>query len=82
MTMRCNEPGWEAVAVPDGRRGLWFRRDPQTGKMEICAGREGDDAHVVLTVGECLTAETVTSLEECLLTLQFAAELVGTRDPV
>ena len=29
-----------------GRRGLWFKETENT--IELCSGREGDDAHVVL----------------------------------
>lgn len=81
MTMRCNEPGWEAISVPDGRRGLWLRFNLPTGKLEVCAGREGDDAYVVLSVGKRLTQKKLTSLIDCLLTLQFSAELAETREP-
>ena len=44
----------------DGRRGIWWRRTP--GTIEVCAGREGDDWHVKLSVGDVLTERTIESL--------------------
>lgn len=44
--MRCNGPGWIELACPDGRRGLWARVTDKG--IELCAGREGDDAYVSL----------------------------------
>ena len=46
--LRCNEEGWTEILVPDstGRRGLWVRQTLTT--IELCAGREGDDAYVRL----------------------------------
>jgi len=51
-TYRCKEPGWKLAAMndPSGRRGIWFRRAGD-GKLEICAGRGGDDRYVALDPG-------------------------------
>ena len=47
MIRRC-EPGWLQLLPFDeaGRRSLWIR--VSSDKVELCAGREGDDAYVVL----------------------------------
>lgn len=46
--MRASEDGWQEVVMrdPSGRRGLWMRVTGTT--VELCAGREGDDAYVKL----------------------------------
>lgn len=70
--MRCNEPGWVLCAMNDEshRRGVWMRttQDPVTKfitKLEVCAGREGDDWYVSLEPGE-VTVRQLYNLEECL----------------
>jgi len=77
--MKCNEPGFEAVAVPDGRRGLWMRTKRndanEVTEIELAAGREGDDAGVVLREGATITSTTLRLVEECLSYLRFGAEL-------
>jgi len=50
--MRCTQPGWIEVCKPDGRRGLWVRTS--AGSVELCAGREGDDAYVQMRPGRDL----------------------------
>lgn len=47
------------------RRGIWFRRTSD-GSLEIRAGREGDDEHVVLRSTE-VAPETIEAIENCLL---------------
>lgn len=51
---RLDEPGWVQIGLmcASGRRSLWWRvtEDPDTkdgppAAMELCAGREGDDAY-------------------------------------
>ena len=56
--MRLHEAGWILLCMHDpvGRRGIWARTAPATGegatyvpaRLELCAGREGDDVYVVL----------------------------------
>jgi len=54
MSMRFQEPGWIQLGSskdPSGRRQLWVRF--QEDSIELCSGREGDDAYVKLsTAGE------------------------------
>ncbi len=70
--MRCSEPGWRLVAMndPAGRRGVWIR-ETATRKgaplaLEVCGGREGDDAYVRLAAGDTLDAAALRALAECL----------------
>ncbi len=44
--MRCEEDGWRRVGIycTAHRRALWVRFGDAA--VELCAGREGDDAHV------------------------------------
>lgn len=78
--MRAYEPGWFCVANHDttGRRGLWARpsdeqrkplplgEEKETAMMELCAGREGDDASVLLQKGQSVTKRTLLDLEDVL----------------
>jgi hypothetical protein len=43
---RIREPGWQRVGSLDkpGRRSIWVRFGDH--RIEICAGREGDDAYI------------------------------------
>lgn len=67
------EDGWMRIGALDavGRRSLWYRRlppyDGETRVMtvELCAGREGDDAHVLITRDD-LPAETLSALVDVL----------------
>lgn len=48
---RHGQIGWGLLAMHDkvGRRGLWWRRQVEAGEVsaiELCSGREGDDAEV------------------------------------
>jgi hypothetical protein len=48
-SMRCQEPGWRRIGRIDApeRRSLWIRESRDV--IELCAGREGDDAYVRIT---------------------------------
>jgi len=66
---RCNEPGWCLVALPDGRRGLWYRETREKGHLvglELCAGRAGDDHYVDVRLYETLTHSTLDTLAHAL----------------
>ncbi len=93
MTLRKDEPGWEEIGLFDhaGRRGLWLRRQPPmpentlrvdapiVEQIEVCAGREGDDDYVKLTVGDTLTTHQLAALEGVFTTVQWALELDDVR---
>lgn len=66
MLNRAFKPGWEMVADndPAGRRGIWMRRTG--GILEVCAGREGDDAYFLIEPGMTVTPETVEKLYDAL----------------
>ena len=63
---------------PTGRRGIWYRTEttpmptpdgstyPAVTKVEIVAGREGDDEEVTMRVGDTITLEMLHRLEGCL----------------
>lgn len=65
--MRASQPGWQCASMhdPAGRRGIWFRRE-SPGAVEVCAGREGDDAYVRIAVGDTVSSEQVTAVLGCL----------------
>lgn len=48
--MRAKEKGWIRIGRLDemGRRGMWYRLGG-AGSVELCAGREGDDAYCIIT---------------------------------
>lgn len=48
QSLRYRNTGWLLIAMHDpvGRRGVWARVDRTQGIMELCAGREGDDAYL------------------------------------
>lgn len=48
MTSRLEEPGWVRIGLYDAaeRRSLWVRYTDDA--IELCAGREGDDAYMKL----------------------------------
>lgn len=71
--MRKDEPGWELIADPDGRRGLWMRQT--VTHLELCAGRDGDDTYVKIELGQEVTTRTLASLAEVMETLRYAVEL-------
>lgn len=79
--LRCKEPGWVAVDVPDGRRGLWIRVTPNA--TELCAGREGDDSYLRLVEGATVTRHMLDQLRDVATTLAWAVECaaeVGARE--
>lgn len=68
---RVAEPGWRRIGRIDavGRRSLWIR-EHSFGAIELCAGREGDDAYVRITPENPQWRE----LSEVLGAARFAAE--------
>jgi hypothetical protein len=70
---RCTEPGWIELSRPDGRRGMWMRVTDNC--IELCAGREGDDAHLSLTLGSVLSRRDLAEAEDILKTFQWAKEV-------
>lgn len=72
---RCIDPGWRRIGRIDsaGRRSLWIRetwnRDGPAC-IELCAGREGDDAYVRITPDNPQWRD----LENVLTCARFAAE--------
>lgn len=70
---RCNEPGWKVVAVPDGKRGLWYRYTE--GKIELCAGKDGDGAYFSIGAGETVSVATVSALADVLGSAHYSASL-------
>ena len=47
MINRAADPGWERIGVQTGRRSLWVRYNHhRDDSLELCAGREGDDAYI------------------------------------
>lgn len=70
MSCRAYEPGWMRIGRIDstGRRSLWIRETD--GTIELCAGREGDDAYVKITPENPQWIE----LEDVLRSARFAAE--------
>jgi hypothetical protein len=78
VSIRCEEEGYEAIARPDGRRGLWVRLEGEFRaplRIEICAGREGGDCYLDLKEGEVLTKEKLGQLYDALSRLRYAGEL-------
>ena len=81
--MRSEEEGWRRIGVecPSGRRSLWMRFDQKEGtfmadettvsKLELCAGRDGDDAYIAITPSNPQFPE----LLGVFLTALYAAEL-------
>jgi hypothetical protein len=61
---------------PSGRRGLWQRGRDLDGKIvysahkmrsvELCAGREGDDCYLKISIGDQVTQEMLCSLLEAI----------------
>lgn len=62
----CSLPGFTCAAMndPTGRRGIWFRT--LDDGIEIRAGREGDDVHVILRDGHVMTREQRLELQAAL----------------
>lgn len=70
MSNRHHEPGWRRIGRidSDGRRSLWIRET--TDCIELCAGREGDDAYVRIDASNPQWRE----LEDVLSRARYAAE--------
>lgn len=64
MVMRYAEPGWTRITPYDiaGRRAVWIRLSP--GRVEFCAGREGDDTYVEIPLDGTCPRETMLALED------------------
>jgi len=66
------------------RRALWMRFPPcnveddifrpDGSLVELRAGREGDDAHLLLKVGDVLTQATILEIIDLFLTVRFGLE--------
>ena len=89
MANRCMEPGWLSIALhdPASRRGVWARltrRDGSYGDgfeahhdvavIELCAGREGDDAYARLELGQLLNERNLASLWDVMITGMWILE--------
>lgn len=83
-THRASEPGWSLVGEmldPAGRRGVWYRTTPVTSygetiaRLEICAGREGDDNYAVLSLGETVNERTLHEFADALNTGEWCVSL-------
>jgi len=75
---RCNEPGWRLAALPDGRRGIWYREVREHDVLvaiELCAGREGDDAFVRLDRFETLDSRALGEIAEIFSRGAWSCEL-------
>lgn len=69
---RCLEPGWYLAVRddPSRRRGIWIKETRGEGgrivQVELCAGREGDDAYVQIVDGQAPTARDLHDLVDCI----------------
>ena len=70
MNRSYDEPGWIELTLPDGRRGVWMRVGED--KVELCAGREGDDAYVCFEPTRQQYHDAVGILECHLFSLELA----------
>lgn len=78
--LRCTQAGWKKIGITcsSGRRSLWFKidieedRDPyRSSTIELCAGREGDDAYVKISREDFPLFD---ELLDVLLTAEYAKE--------
>ena len=74
--MTHTKDGMNCVAMHDpvGRRGLWFKRVSDDA-ISVRAGREGDDAEAIITIGDTITREQLASLAECFEVAQYAYDI-------
>ena len=76
MANRAHQLGWERIGRLDatGRRSLWMRA--RGTSVELCAGREGDDAYVVLdnSQGAYDNNPFLRDLIDLIYCARFAAE--------
>lgn len=72
--LRACEPGWICISMhdPAGRRGLWFRRTSDGG-VELCAGREGDDAWAKVEPDGTVRGMRSPGLDAIVDCLEYAA---------
>jgi hypothetical protein len=65
---------------PSGRRGLWFRAKLdehfRATELEVCGGREGDDAYGRIAAGEVATLANVVGFEHAIGICATYAELL------
>lgn len=57
--------------MADARRGFWVRLT--AGKLEVCAGREGDDVYVSVPVD----GKQLAGLQEAVRALEWALEMAA-----
>lgn len=75
--LRAQGLGWVQLCCVDGRRGVWMRVSDLA--IELCAGREGDDADLRLLVGSRVTPDDLRNAREILNCVEFARDCC--RDP-
>ena len=73
MTMRAYTSEWWIASKHDTRRGLWYREE---GGVQICAGREGDDVHLMIR-REDLPLGVFDALVSALDSARYAREING-----
>lgn len=54
----------EDPTKPDPRRGIWMR--VTANAIEMCAGREGDDDHLILKLGATVTLDDLEDARNVL----------------
>lgn len=81
MTCRAYDDGYHLLAMHDssGRRGLWVR--VASDEIELCSGREGDDAYVKLKLGDEITADTMQDLDDVFAYAISAAMNIVWKEP-
>lgn len=66
---RSSEPGYEEIYKHDKRRGVWLRTvcDAATmlpARIDLCSGRDGNDQHVTIEIGQVVTPEMIYKLAD------------------
>ena len=71
MSLRAYEPGWTRIGIfcDQEVRALWMR-ESKDGTLELCAGRDGDDAYVKIGKDN----PQYEGLYDVLSSARFAAE--------
>lgn len=77
--LRCCEPGLVRIGryCPSERRAMWIRSTGDT--IELCAGREGDDAYVSFKKGQPLPTNEVAKLIDMLEYAVYAVDIIEGR---